>query len=40
MYWSLVAINAKGVKVWEREFDIYEKVRKLQGDKDFYNFLY
>ncbi|RIY35302.1 hypothetical protein CKY20_10920 [Capnocytophaga canis] len=36
----LVAIDNEGVKVWERELDIYGKVRKLQGDKWFIPFLY
>ncbi|MDO4729353.1 MAG: RHS repeat-associated core domain-containing protein, partial [Bacteroidota bacterium] len=36
----LVAIDNEGVKVWERELDIYGKVRKLQGDKWFMPFLY
>ncbi|WP_308441978.1 RHS repeat domain-containing protein [Capnocytophaga canimorsus] len=36
----LVAIDTQGNKVWERELDIYGKVRKLQGDKWFMPFLY
>ncbi|WP_172914973.1 RHS repeat domain-containing protein [Capnocytophaga canis] len=36
----LVAIDNEGVKIWERELDIYGKVRKLQGDKWFIPFLY
>ncbi|RIY35306.1 type IV secretion protein Rhs [Capnocytophaga canis] len=35
-----MAIDTQGNKVWERELDIYGKVRKLQGDKWFMPFLY
>jgi uncharacterized protein RhaS with RHS repeats len=31
---------AQEKKVWEREIDCYEKVRKLNGEKNFYPYLY
>lgn len=34
------AYDGSGSKVWERELDCYGKVRKLQGDKGFCNYLY
>ncbi len=34
------AFNEQGELVWARELDIYGRVRKLKGDKDFCNFLY
>ncbi|MDO4729357.1 MAG: RHS repeat-associated core domain-containing protein [Bacteroidota bacterium] len=34
------AYDQSGNLIWERELDIYGRVRKLKGDKDFCNFLY
>ncbi len=34
------AYDEEGKKVWEAEFDIYDKVRKLQGERSFIPFRY
>ncbi|WP_253691963.1 MULTISPECIES: RHS repeat domain-containing protein [unclassified Treponema] len=36
----LQAIDSEGKLIWERELDIYGRVRKEKGEKGFCNFLY